>query len=111
LDELNSHTSYLNPIWYFGAYSLGLIAGACGDKWSLGFVAETEHQVVQHLESHQKELPNNDHKSRAIVAQMKIDEAEHARQAKIAGAAELPQLIKILMRFSAACMTKMAYFI
>lgn len=111
LNELNSHASYLNPIWYVGAYSLGLIAGACGDKWSLGFVAETENQVVQHLESHQKQLPSNDHKSRAIVMQMKIDEAEHARQAKIAGAAELPQPIKTLMRFSAAVMTKTAYFI
>lgn len=111
LQELNSHTSYLNPFWTMGAFAMGAIAGAVGDKWSLGFVAETEHQVVAHLESHKQKLAINDKKSRAIIDQMAIDEAEHAAMAHAAGAAELPQLVKSLMRVSAKVMTSTAYWV
>ncbi len=111
LQQLNSHTSYLNPLWYVGAFSIGVIAGMVGDKWSLGFVAETEHQVVVHLEGHKVKLAKADQKSHAIIDQMAIDEAEHAAMAKQAGAAELPQAAKSLMRLSAKVMTTTAYFV
>lgn len=105
IDELNSHTSYMNPLWYIGAFSLGVAAGLAGDKWSLGFLAETEQQVVQHLEGHLVRLPEEDTVSRAIVNQMVIDETEHAEMALESGAAELPIAIKKLMRLSAKVMT------
>ena len=105
IDELNSHTSYMNPLWYIGAFSLGVAAGLAGDKWSLGFLAETEQQVVQHLEDHLVRLPEEDTISRAIVSQMVIDETEHAEMALENGAAELPIVIKKLMRLSAKVMT------
>ncbi len=111
VQELGSHTSYLNPIWYLGSLSLGLIAGAAGDKWSLGFVAETERQVVKHLDKHYSELPEQDNKSRAVVAQMKIDEAKHASMAVASGAAELPVPVKQAMRLMSKIMTTTAYYI
>lgn len=111
LQELQSHTSYLNPFWYLGAFAMGSIAGICGDKWSLGFVVETERQVVAHLESHQEKLSIHDKKSRAIVDQMALDEAEHAKMAQAAGAAELPAPIKAAMRVAAKIMTTTAYWI
>ncbi len=111
LTELDSHTSYINPFWYAGSFVLGVSAGLVGDKWSLGFVAETERQVVEHLQGHLQKLPENDSKSRAIVAQMKIDEAQHATHAVNTGAADLPKSIKKLMAFTSKLMTKTSYWI
>jgi ubiquinone biosynthesis monooxygenase Coq7 len=111
LDELSSHTSYLNVVWYGGALSLGIVAGIIGDRWSLGFLAETEEQVVRHLESHLGTLPPEDDKSRVIVAQMREDEAKHRDMAYEAGAADLPNFIKTMMNISSKVMTKIAYFI
>ena len=108
LYELNSHTSYLNPLWYAGSVTIGALAGLAGDKWSLGFVAETEHQVVEHLESHLTRLPEKDLKSRAILEQMKEDEGRHATVALGAGGAQLPSPIKILMRAASRIMTSTA---
>ncbi len=109
--QLGSHTSYLNPLWYTGSLAIGALAGKAGDKWSLGFVAETERQVGKHLESHLKRLPAKDYKSRAVLEQMDIDEAEHAHKAIQAGAAELPRPIKGLMQLTSKVMTKTAYWL
>jgi len=109
LQELGSHTSYLNPLWYAGSFAIGLAAGLAGDKWSLGFVAETEKQVENHLESHLDTLPSQDHRSRAIVDQMRIDEIEHGRAAKQAGGAVLPEPVQKMMRAMSEVMTKTAY--
>jgi ubiquinone biosynthesis monooxygenase Coq7 len=109
LQELGSHTSYLNPIWYAGSFSIGLAAGLAGDKWSLGFVAETEKQVENHLESHLKKLPVEDERSRAIVDQMRIDEIEHGQAAISAGGAVLPEPIQKLMQAMSKVMTSTAY--
>lgn len=111
LDELHARPSLLNPLWYGGAFALGLVAGRMGDKLSLGFVVETERQVEAHLESHLSRLPAQDHASRAIVAQMKDDEAGHATQALQLGAAELPAPVQAFMRFSARIMTTTAYYL
>lgn len=111
LDELGARPSLLNPLWYAGAFGLGLLAGRLGDKVSLGFVVETERQVESHLASHLERLPPGDHASRAIVAQMKDDEARHAQEAQGAGGVELPAPIKALMRASARVMTTTAHYI
>lgn len=111
LTELGSHTSLLNPIWYGGALLIGATAGIAGDKWSLGFVAETERQVTAHLDAHLEQLPAHDNKSRAILTQMREDEAQHATTATQAGATMLPDAIKTVMRFTARLMTKSAYWI
>ncbi|MDO9198440.1 2-polyprenyl-3-methyl-6-methoxy-1,4-benzoquinone monooxygenase [Rhodoferax sp.] len=108
LNELGAHKSLLNPLWYAGAFGLGLLAGRLGDRVSLGFVVETENQVAAHLQSHLTLLPAADHASRAIVAQMKDDEARHALDAQKAGAIELPQAVKNLMRATAQIMTTVA---
>jgi len=109
LQELGSHTSYLNPIWYVGSFSIGLAAGLAGDKWSLGFVAETEKQVENHLESHLEKLPVEDERSRAIVDQMRIDEIEHGQAAILAGGVVLPKPIQSLMQAMSEVMTSTAY--
>jgi len=109
LDELGSRPSLLNPLWYAGAFGLGLLAGRLGDKLSLGFVVETEKQVEAHLQSHMQRLPAGDHASRAIVAQMKDDEARHAREAQAAGAVAMPAPVRALMRGAAKLMTTVAY--
>jgi len=109
--ELGSHLSYLNPLWYAGSFAIGAAAGAAGDKWSLGFVAETERQVVRHLEDHLERLPPEDAKSRAILEQMKEDELRHATTAIEAGAAELPGPVKRLMTLASKVMTGTAYWI
>ena len=109
LKELGQRKSLLNPLWYGAAFGLGLLAGRLGDPVSLGFVVETENQVEAHLESHLTRLPTNDHASRAIVAQMKADEARHALDAQRAGAAELPQPVKDLMKLAAKVMTTVAH--
>lgn len=111
LAELGDRPSLLNPLWYAGAFGLGLLAGRLGDRLSLGFVVETEKQVEAHLQSHLDRLPVNDHASRAIVAQMKEDEAAHAAQALEAGAAELPAPAKALMKAAAKVMTTTAHYI
>lgn len=109
LDELGSRPSLLNPLWYAGAFGLGLVAGRLGQGPSLGFVVETERQVEAHLAGHLERLPPEDHASRAIVAQMQLDEARHARQAQQAGAVELPAPVKGLMRLAAKFMTTVAH--
>ena len=111
LDELGARPSLLNPLWYAGAFTLGLVAGRLGDRISLGFVLETERQVEAHLAGHLDRLPATDHASRAIVAQMKDDEATHAAQAAAAGGAELPAVAKGLMRAAAKVMTTTAHYI
>lgn len=109
LQELGSHTSYLNPLWYAGSFAIGLIAGLAGDKWSLGFVVETEKQVESHLESHLERLPAEDLRSRAIVDQMRIDEIEHGQAALHAGGAALPEPVQKLMQTMSKVMTTTAY--
>ncbi len=109
LDDLGARPSVLNPLWYAGAFGLGLIAGRLGDALSLGFVAETERQVEAHLESHLDRLPPTDHASRTVVEQMKVDEARHATQAVAAGAAGLPEAAKALMRIASKVMTTVAH--
>lgn len=109
LQELGDRPSLLNPLWYAGAFTLGLIAGRVGDALSLGFVAETERQVEAHLHGHLQSLPANDTASRAIVAQMKADEAKHAQWAVDSGARELPLPVKGLMRLAARVMTTVAH--
>lgn len=111
LDELGARPSLLNPLWYAGAFGLGLVAGRLGDALSLGFVVETERQVEAHLQSHLSRLPAHDHASRAIVAQMKDDEARHADDAAAAGAAEIPPPAKLLMTLAARVMTRTAHHI
>ncbi len=109
LDELGSRTSHLGPFWYTGSYAIGALASAAGDRWSLGFVKETEKQVVAHLEDHLRRLPPRDARSRAILEQMKIDEGHHAYKAHLAGAADLPGPVKALMRITSKVMTATAY--
>jgi 3-demethoxyubiquinol 3-hydroxylase len=111
LNALGTHASLLNPLWYLGAFGLGLLAGRLGDQMSLGFVVETERQVEAHLQSHLDRLPQQDHASRAIVAQMMTDEAGHALDAQAAGAMELPQPVKNLMKTAAKVMTTTAHYI
>ena len=109
--ELGSHTSYLNPFWYAGSFALGALAGLAGDKWSLGFVAETEKQVVEHLESHMDKLSPTDEKSRAILEQMRIDEGKHATTAMTAGAVSFPRPIQRLMKFTSKIFTNTTYWV
>ena len=111
IHELGSHRSYFNPIWYSGAFALGAIAGVAGDKWSLGFVAETEKQVVDHLSDHLSRLPLDDERSRAILEQMRKDESQHATVAIESGGVPLPDVAKRLMRFASKIMTRTAYWI
>ncbi len=109
IHELGGRTSLLNPIWYAGSFTLGAIAGALGDKWNLGFLAETERQVGAHLNRHLDELPTADNKSRAILEQMKTDEAEHAATAIHLGGAELPSPVKAAMQAMSKVMTSTTY--
>lgn len=108
--ELGSHTSYLNPFWYAGSFAIGLTAGLVGDKWSLGFVAETENQVIKHLEKHLQQLPQDDQRSFKILAQMQQDEAQHRDEALHSGAAALPEWIRKIMGMTSKMMVKIAYF-
>ena len=109
LNELGSRISLLNPLWYAGSFALGALAAKLGDPISLGFVVETERQVEAHLNSHLDELPENDLRSRAIVTQMRDDEAAHAQAAAGLGAAELPLPVKKVMEAMAKVMTTTAY--
>ncbi|WP_255989625.1 2-polyprenyl-3-methyl-6-methoxy-1,4-benzoquinone monooxygenase [Chitinolyticbacter albus] len=107
--ELGGHVSVLNPLWYAGSLAIGVTAGLIGDKWNLGFLAETERQVGAHLQGHLQTLPVEDAKSRAIVSQMHTDETEHAELAVELGAADLPLPVKSLMQASSKVMTTLAY--
>ncbi len=109
LEELDSKPSRLDPLWYAGSFAIGAIVGLAGDGWSLGFLQETENQVEAHLEGHIEKLPPEDARSRAILDQMKIDEAKHAQMAGDAGAYELPQPVRQLMRLTAGAMKAIAY--
>jgi ubiquinone biosynthesis monooxygenase Coq7 len=109
LTELDSRTSVLNPLWYAMSYGLGAAAGIAGDKWSLGFVAETEQQVCEHLEEHLEKLPESDTRSRVILEQMLIDENAHGESAKQAGGADLPLPVKKLMGGMSELMKKTVY--
>jgi ubiquinone biosynthesis monooxygenase Coq7 len=111
LGELGSGPSRLRPIWYVGAWAMGAASGIIGDKWSLGFIEETEKQVSEHLTGHLDRLPENDAKSRAIVTQMRDEEEQHGAKARVAGAAELPRPVRRLMRLTARVMTGTAYWI
>jgi len=111
IHELGEAPSRLSPIWYAGAYAIGAASGMLGDKWSLGFIAETERQVCAHLDSHLDGLPSEDARSRAIVERMRDEEAKHGENAVEAGAADLPGPIKSLMRITAKVMTKTAYWV
>ncbi|MBI5719888.1 MAG: 2-polyprenyl-3-methyl-6-methoxy-1,4-benzoquinone monooxygenase [Burkholderiales bacterium] len=109
LRELGARPSLLNPLWYAGAFGIGLVAGRIGDALSLGFVVETERQVEQHLAVHLERLPESDHRSRAIVAQMKDDERRHGDEALAAGGQPLPLPLRGLMRLAAQVMTGTAH--
>jgi len=109
LNELDSRPSLFNPVWYGLSFGIGAVAGLAGDRWSLGFVAETEKQVCAHLEDHLNKLPPQDQKSEAILSQMLVDEGRHAVAAESAGAAELPLPIKSAMSLMAQVMKKTTY--
>ena len=108
LEELDDRASRLDPLWYVGSFLLGAAAGLTGDRWSLGFVVETERQVVRHLDGHLEALPEGDSRSRAILEQMRVDEG-HATTAIESGAAELPGPVKRVMALTAKVMTETAY--
>jgi ubiquinone biosynthesis monooxygenase Coq7 len=108
LEELGERPSLLDPLWYAGSFTIGMAAGIAGDRWNLGFLAETEHQVVRHLQDHLTRLPENDVRSRAIVEQMQIDEQGHADLAEHLGAAELPKPVKNMMQLTSKVMTTLA---
>ena len=111
INELGGRKSLLNPLWYASSFTLGAVAGALGDKWNLGFLAETENQVAAHLENHLQQLSDADIKTRTIVNQMQQDEAAHANEAYALGAGELPAPIKLGMKIASKMMTKTAYYI
>lgn len=109
ISELGGQKSLLGPLWYGGSFAIGALAGLLGDRWSLGFVRETEQQVEQHLSGHLERLPASDRRSRAILDQMRVEEAEHGKLAAKAGAAELPAPVKSLMTLVSRAMTTTAY--
>ncbi len=109
IDELGGHTSLLNPLWYTGSFLIGAATGLLGDKWSLGFLAETEHQVVNHLQAHLERIPRTDSKSSAILEQMKDDEARHKASALNSGGSALPDPAKKIMMLMSRVMTLTAY--
>lgn len=111
IQELGGRTSVLNPLFYAGAFTVGAIAGALGDRWSLGFLEETEKQVGEHLNSHLQQLPSQDEKSRKIIEQMRIDEAKHAEDAKAHGAASLPLPVRFCMKQMSRVMTSTTYHV
>ena len=111
LEELGSGPSVLDPVWYAGSLAIGAAAGLAGDRWSLGFVVETERQVVEHLEDHLSRLPDGDHRSRALLTRMQADEQHHATRAHAAGGAELPRVVQRAMRAASRVMTRTAYWI
>jgi 3-demethoxyubiquinol 3-hydroxylase len=111
IKELGGRKSLLNPVWYLGALSMGVLAGKLGDVWNLGFLAETERQVEAHLNHHLTQLPVQDTKSRAIIRQMRLDEIAHAETALRLGARELPTPVKLAMKLASRVMTRTAYYV
>ena len=111
INELGGRKSLLNPLWYGSSFLMGAVAGALGDKWNLGFLAETERQVGRHLDEHLQRLPEEDCKSRLILEQMQVDETRHAATAIQHGGAELPAPVKSVMRLISKVMTKTAYYL
>jgi ubiquinone biosynthesis monooxygenase Coq7 len=111
VETLGSHTSLLGPFWYWGSFSIGAIAGAAGDRWSLGFIKETEDQVIEHLQGHLRKMPRQELKSRAVIEQMMIDEARHGDLAMEAGGVSLPMPVKFWMRMTSRVMTTLSYWI
>lgn len=111
IQQLGGRTSILNPLFYAGSFTMGVVAGALGDKWNLGFLAETEKQVEEHLASHLDKLPESDQKTRKIIEQMQQDEAKHANEAKQHGAAELPAPAKFFMKKMSRLMTSSTYYL
>jgi 3-demethoxyubiquinol 3-hydroxylase len=111
IEELGGRKSLLNPLWYAGSFALGAAAGLLGDRWNLGFLAETERQVVEHLDGHLQRLPVEDRRSRAIVEEMRLDESRHATTAHVHGAAELPLPARALMRVASSVMTRASYWL
>ena len=109
VDELGGRTSWLNPVWYAGAFTIGTVAGVLGDRWNLGFLAETERQVEEHLSGHLERLPEKDERTRTLVEAMRADEARHRDTAVRLGAAALPAPVKLAMRFASGLMTRIAY--
>jgi 3-demethoxyubiquinol 3-hydroxylase len=107
--ELGGRASLLNPVWYAGSFAIGALAGTLGDRWNLAFLAETEHQVEEHLTSHLQRLPAGDARTRAVVEAMRSDEARHRATAMQLGAAELPSPVRMAMRFASKVMTTVAY--
>jgi ubiquinone biosynthesis monooxygenase Coq7 len=111
IEELGGRKSLLNPIWYVGSFAIGALAGLAGDRTSLGFVAETEKQVGQHLDSHLRQLPSGDERTRVILKQMSIDEARHGQNAAKAGGDDLPSPVRTLMKLTSKLMTRTAYWL
>lgn len=111
IEELGGRKSLLNPAFYAGSFAIGAVAGLLGDRWNLGFLAETERQVVEHLDGHLRALPPDDQKSRAIVGEMRMDEARHATTALEHGASELPGPARVLMGLASRVMTRMSYWL
>lgn len=111
IQELGDRNSLLNPLWYAGSFAIGAAAGLVGDRWSLGFVIETERQVEDHLEEHLAQLPAGDIKTRAILERMKADEIHHAEQALAAGGVDLPGPVKLAMQLSSKVMTRTVYWL
>ncbi|HYH40550.1 MAG TPA: 2-polyprenyl-3-methyl-6-methoxy-1,4-benzoquinone monooxygenase [Burkholderiales bacterium] len=111
IEELGGRKSLLNPVWYAGSFAIGAVAGLLGDRVNLGFLAETERQVVEHLDGHLKKLPAADEKSRAIVGEMRMDEARHATSAVDHGAGDLPAPARLLMRVASGVMTRTSYYL
>ena len=110
LEQLGSRPSSLDPFWYAGSFALGVISGAAGDRWSMGFLAETEAQVERHLENHLDRLPADDQRSRAVLEQMRADEQRHGAVGRSLGAVELPLAVKLAMRATSKVMTSTAYW-
>ena len=111
LDQLDSRASLLDPLWYAGSFALGVASGLAGDRWSLGFLSETETQVEKHLEGHLARLPVDDHGSRAVLEQMREDENRHGAAGRAMGAAELPLPVRLAMKAASGVMTRTAYWV
>ncbi len=111
INELGGRKSLLNPVWYAGSFAIGAVAGLLGDRVNLGFLAETERQVVDHLDAHLRKLPPEDHKSRAVLGEMRLDESRHATNAVEHGAGELPAPARFLMRLASKVMTRTSYYV
>ncbi|HYC38179.1 MAG TPA: 2-polyprenyl-3-methyl-6-methoxy-1,4-benzoquinone monooxygenase [Usitatibacter sp.] len=111
LQELGARPSVLDPAWYAGSFVLGVVSAMAGDRWSLGFLAETEDQVERHLEGHLERLPADDLRSRAVISQMRDDEHRHGSVGRALGAAELPYPVKLAMRAASRVLTRTAYWV